>query len=721
MRKWIVVVLVLLALAFLAVRGCGPSSRPSPSEPGVGPGGGASESAANAELDPATRGTDRALATRPEAAAHPAERRGALTGGVIDPAGRPVVDARVEALEDEIGAGAPGETRERTRHASGASDTDGRFALDVPRGRPLELDVRKAGYAFVRVLHCSAGEEVLLKLAPAPSLFVRTRRADGAPAADVLVRVGPLVEGGSGSWTELGAERTDALGVARFLALPIGPVMIEVEPPTETPPPPMRVELAPGATIEREFQLVAGPSVLGRVVDVRTKSPIPGARVGCRLLMQGRVATTDDRGEYVFEGFPRTGASKLYVDAPGYGRAEQSVRDEPSAPLHTRADFELLPEHVVRGRLFAPDGKTPISGARIEALGPESSLSKWDRRAARTREDGRFEIANLRSDVRHRLSIDVRGFAREVRSFPGAPQELAATEFGDIVLRPSACASGRVLDAEGRGVPMQGLQARVFALDAEGKSADGERTRVLALRSDHLGRFELCDLPAGRLEVWASIPGIQKEPRLAVELVEGLERRDLVLVVGTGLTIRGRVVDPTGAPIAMVNLSLRKADGTRLGHVPLRTGSDGRFLCPGLEPGSYQIAIWPENREGDESAGTLYANCVLDDVEAGTHDLEVRLAAGRFARGVVRAKDGTPVLQAYVSAKNARGAALTAVLTDAEGRFQLLLSPDEEHELEARPPAANPAERSSAPLDPATFARKNGVRGGAQDVELRLP
>lgn len=723
MRKWIpvVVLLVLLALALLAVRGLGPGSMPSRAEPGTATAGKAAENAANVELELATAGTERTLAARPDDAARSVQRRGVLAGRVIDPAGRPVEGARIEAFEDEIGSGAPGETHERALHATATSDADGRFALDVPRGRPLELDVRKPGFALVRVLDCGTGEEVLVKLATAPSLTVRTHRADGAPAADVLVRVLPVVEGGFGSWTELGTLRTDAAGVARFDELPIGPAIIDVEPRTEILPPPMRVELAPGAAIEREFELVSGPSIPGRVVDGRTKWPIPGARVGCRLLMQGRIATTDDRGEFVFEGFPRSGASKLYVDAPGYGRAEQVVRDEQSAPLHARADFELLTGHVARGRVFAADGKTPISGARIEASGPERALSNWDRRATRTRGDGRFELANLRPDVSHRLSIDARGFAREVRAFSDAPEELAATEFGDIVLRPSACASGRVLDAEGRGVPAQRLQARVFALDAAEKDPDGGRTRVLALRSDHLGRFELCDLPAGRLEVWASIPGAQKEPRLAVELVEGAERPDLVLVVDLGLTIRGRVLDPSGAPIPMVNLSLRKADGTRLGHAPLRTGSDGTFLCPALEAGRYQLVVWPENREGSESAGTLYANRVLDDVEAGTRDLEVRLVAGRFARGVVRAKDGTPVAQAYVAAKNAQGAALTAVLTDAEGRFQLLLSPDEEHELEARPPAPKSAERTSAPLDPATFARKSGVRGGAQDVELRLP
>ena len=81
------------------------------------------------------------------------------------------------------------------------------------------------------------------------------------------------------------------------------------------------------------------------------------------------------------------------------------------------------------------------------------------------------------------------------------------------------------------------------------------------------------------------------------------------------------------------------------------------------------------------------------------------LAPGKRTRGQVLGANGAPLPSVYVAAKDERGNSLTAVLTDSNGRFELLLDPEREHELEARPPA-KPGEREDlkqAP-DPATFA-----------------
>ena len=727
MRGWIgiLVGVALLVAAFLALLWFERSSTGAREEPAFEPKRPAalerSGATASIELEPAERSGARAE-ERPAVLAPSASRgEGRISGRVIDFADRPVVDATVEVFEDESRGGAPGEPQERRGIGRASTDAEGRFELRAPRGRSFELDAAKPGLARVRVDHCSAGEELAIRLVQSPKLAVRARRADGAPAEGVLVRVMPIVEGGLGSWTEYASAATDGLGVARFADLPVGPANIVVEPMAEAAPPSVRVEFTPGASLERQFDLEPGDTVRGRVVDGETKAPVAGARVGGSLLMRGRVVVTDAQGEYAFPGVPPERAFTLYVDAQGFGRASAPAREANKEPVRARVDFELVRAHSASGRVLAPDGKTPLADVRVEARGPRTPLAKWDRRAVRTREDGRFELANLRADVRHTLWIQARGFARIQLPFPGAASEPAQADFGDIVLQPGACAAGRVLDAERRPVPAQRLRAIVYELEDGDSKERRERTGELLLSSDHLGRFELCDLPAGRLEVAAEIAGVREAPRLAVALEAGVDRRDLVLVVDLGLTIRGRVVDPSGAPIPTVNLTLRKADGTRIGHSVLRTGSDGAFLCPALDPGLYQILIWPENRGGDEASGTLYVNRILEDVAAGTHDLVVRLDAGRFTRGIVRSTDGRAVPNAYVCANTARGSSLTGITTDAEGRFQLLLSPNEVYELEARPPASAAPARQGEKLDPATFARTSGVRGGAQDVELRLP
>ncbi|MBK7878687.1 MAG: carboxypeptidase regulatory-like domain-containing protein [Planctomycetes bacterium] len=836
MRTWlgIAAAVVVLVVLFVALRAFEAGDDASPSRGAASTessatGGAAPLDAAGAELA-RTSAVDAPRTASATAAA--ADRRHDLFGRVVDERDEPVPGARLEAFLDEVGPGALGEASTRTSIARTESDELGRFALRVPRGLPCELDVGKDGYAPARFVLRAAGEELVVRLTAPARLVVRLAREDGGPVGDVAVAVEPVREGSDASWSSLAESRTDALGIARFDALPAGPVMVEVAPVDTVVPRPARVELKAGEVVERVVALAPGATVRGRVLDARSKSPIAGARLGIGPGLHGRTVTTDAQGEYAWPGVPADRAFLLHVEARGYGHASKTVKGGPTEPASERVDFELVPARRARGRLLASDATTPVPNARVEARNVRGRLDTYDVRAARTDAEGRFELVDLRADVTHELWVLARGHGRVLVPFPATEAQSAVVELGDVVLAASATASGRVLDGAGKPVAGAMLFARVLELPSaapgtSGSTASGEprgssagnaplessgsaagaaprdprgssvgnappessgsaagaaprnprgsaaggalegpsstvtapapggapsagssagstsdtsttpaprsglgarsaawraRTRELPFRTDDLGRFCITDLPAGRLVIEADVAGARERPKLEVEVKAGEERADLVLVVDLGLVIAGRVLDPTGAPMPMVNLSLRMADGTRMGHAPLRTGSDGTFLAPALPAGRYQVLAWPENREGSEAAGTLYANRIVDDVEAGTKALEIVLVAGKYARGVVLDREGQPMASIYVNAKNARGSQLAAILTDTQGRFQLLLDPDQEHELEARPPTS-PGDRAAldqAP-DPSAYARKKGVRGGAQDVELRFP
>lgn len=729
MRAWIGIAAALfLVVVFFVVRRVETSSAPAPS---------AATSSAKPEPEALSRPSDpleagAAAKTARESASGAApsvgEHRDELFGRVVDGHDAPVAGANLEAFLDDVGRGAIGEPRVRSSLARATSDEMGAFTLRVVRGLPCELEVAHEGFAPARLSYRAAGEELLVRLARPAVLVVHVVRDDGTPACDVPVRVGPVTEGGFASFAPFAAARTDALGTARFDALPLGAAMIDVAPGDGVVPRPVRVELVAGELVDRTFTIARGTTVRGKVIDLATKAPIAGAELGIGPSLDGRRVRSDAQGEYTWSGVPTDRPFFLHVEARGYGHASKTVKAGASEPALERVDFGLVAARRARGRVLGPDG-TPIANARVEARGTRGGVDAFDARATRTDSDGLFELVDLRADVPHELGVAARGIARTLRPFPADEQRTPIVELGDVVLERAAVASGRVLDAKGLPLAGQRLVARVLELPPSGAAQDGnartppprQRMRELELRADHLGRFVIADLPAGRLVVEAEVAGARERPKLDVEVKAGEERTQLVLVVDLGLVIAGRVLDPGGAPLAMVNLSLRTESGALVGHAPLRTGSDGAFVVPMLEKGRYRVLAWPENRDGNEADGTLYSNRVVDDVAAGTSGLDIVLAPGKRTRGQVLGANGAPLPSVYVAAKDERGNSLTAVLTDSNGRFELLLDPEREHELEARPPA-KPGEREDlkqAP-DPATFARAKGVRGGAQDVELRF-
>ncbi len=139
--------------------------------------------------------------------------------------------------------------------------------------------------------------------------------------------------------------------------------------------------------------------------------------------------------------------------------------------------------------------------------------------------------------------------------------------------------------------------------------------------------------------------------------------------LGRGRSLRGRVVDADGRPAAAYTLALARKRG--LAFDVVRTlaivDAEGRFAVEGLEPGRYRIV----------ATGLGRAPSAALDAEAPADGLELRLGKAGTVVGVVTDAAGKPLEHAKVQLEGDLSSGsiviplLPAAITDEEGRFEL--------------------------------------------------
>ena len=176
-----------------------------------------------------------------------------------------------------------------------------------------------------------------------------------------------------------------------------------------------------------------------------------------------------------------------------------------------------------------------------------------------------------------------------------------------------------------------------------------------SIASDGRGRFTIAGLPAGRFAVLATDPRFVDGRSAELSLVDG-GRGEARITLTRGLSVRGRVVDERGTPIAGAEL---------WSGGELATTSDGR--------GAFTIERLAGKTVLEARAlGRLAATRTIDP--ALDHDLEISLApaAGRLA-GVVVDERGFPVGGARITA--VAGGFEKEAISGARGDFSLAGAP----------------------------------------------
>lgn len=386
------------------------------------------------------------------------------------------------------------------------------------------------------------------------------------------------------------------------------------------------------------------------------------------------------------------------VAAPG-DVPERAAVDASSDPARVAVAAERADESgpALVGRVIDDKG-APIAAAEVgvlpdlgfgdedvgEILADANDQERWRARVraallqrvvATTDADGRFRVRAAGTSPKVNVVVRARGHA-VVRREPMRAVD-RDTDLGELVLARSAVLSGRVVDAQSRGVAGARIQ-RDFAgfgtaVEFGGDDDDdwlgeygigGERTVT-----DGDGRFELPFLAPGDLVLAARHrlhPIARSQPLL---LRAGTPIADVLIVVPPGAAIAGRLLgvpaaahsvrvlartvkseraegDPTAsAPFQFDGEGLGDF-GLQFGERSARPGADGAFELTGLQVGR-TYRIWAAQSGRGFGAGALCSQQL--EVLAGSTGLELRYDLGvTVSLRVVDARTDAPVERLWI-------------------------------------------------------------------------
>lgn len=319
-------------------------------------------------------------------------------------------------------------------------------------------------------------------------------------------------------------------------------------------------------------------------------------------------------------------------------RAPSGTRDLEEAPPVAR-HFA-----TVRGRLLDASGR-PVVGATVRRVHPAlrhttlktalraASLSV-DPRACETDADGVFTwSADAPLDERGiapgsdgsrtiLLESARRGYATWSESVRIEPD--AHVELGDRTLLGAAVIAGVVRDATGNEV----ADAIVGVYSPQDGTASPGDLRLFGpagaealMRCDERGAFRFDAVSPRACEVWATTPNSRCTSSGRVELVEGAERFDVVVVLEPYApedTIEGFVRRADGTPCADVMIDLSTIAGAAESHTFVDDiRADGSFVAYCPSPGPWELAATSFDLESGSGS--------VRDVPSGARDVVLTL------------------------------------------------------------------------------------------------
>jgi hypothetical protein len=569
------------------------------------------------------------------------EPAGTISGRVVDERSRPVETFRVAArpVDDRRMRLAP--------RVDEFTSEDGRFTL---------TDVAAGAYAFtVSSAERTATTVSGLKVAAGADIDVGTVKlsAGGVVRGSVVDEGGAFVSGASiaasGQDRDLlsfGSQQqatSDIAGAFEIKGLPAGAVEIRASHPDFAASEPAHVEVDPAKpTGDVRLVLPQGGRVAGSVKR-RDGTPLPGQAV--RVTMYGGpmasnvYAFTQADGSFAIEHVT-PGRSSLMV-LPTTGRGVQTgvsraieVRAGETTTVDIVSREILLSGHVTRGG-------APAAGLRLEAgMGgrfvswsgpfmPPAPSSGPQRMTALTREDGTFEmlldepgrLAMIASSADGRVRLPVRTI-----EVPDADAHTIEIHYG------GAAVTGVVVDKETEApLPFASVYASAKRPPASGNVSGNAGPD---------GRFQF-EVEPGDYRMGASS---HEEGYGSTEVEIGVGASgvaDVRLAVPKGLSIAGRVTDPSGRPVAGINVfALPPVEGSDTPEWGTSL-ADGTFRLGGLKEGTYVVTA--------SSKTWLFG--MVPAVAAGAKNVGVVLRPGGMLDVTVVGAAGEPIkgASAYVS------------------------------------------------------------------------
>ncbi len=561
-----------------------------------------------------------------------------LFGRVIDEDGKDVAGAKVATIAypwrrfpaPSRDTAAVVETGPKTRTAR-----DGTFALRLPRGALVDLRVAADGFGAVVRPECQAGERVAITLRRGSTLDLTTVDGADGPVGGVPVRIDSI--GPDRSFSQHFECVTDASGRASVTGVAAGTLFVLADPP-DVGAEWQSLSVPDRGTTAVRLVLTPGRAVRGRVSDTTRGGPIAGARVGSRL--NARSVATDDEGRFEFRGWTGKSERELVASAPGY---VASIRPVPDAG---DLDFALVAGDTVVGRIVRAEG-TAVAGAFVSVNGRGSSSRERDDLSGQAGADGRFEVAGLRHEFGHTLTVCAPGSGKTLLAFGPASEPRGRIDLGDVVLATARRIEGIAEDGEGRPVVNASISLSGPTVERAGGSQYPQPTTVSTYefrRTDDLGRFRFPDLGPGTYELTLSVPDAPRSTPTRVVLPADSDVLDARVRLMGSRSITLLVVDDDGAPIAGAGVQVNASSGSA-GSVSMmgRTGGDGRATLRGLPVAGTTFYV---------SAPALpVLDTTIRSIVPEDNEVRVVLRRAVLIRGFLRTGDGTPVPDLHVKSR----------------------------------------------------------------------
>jgi hypothetical protein len=484
---------------------------------------------------------------------------------------------------------------------------DGAFTLGLPaavaaRGSPFCLLAAATGFSSTlrQGLEAPAigvvdlGTIVLLR----PASISGQVLGGGFPLPNATVeaeQVASLKATKGGSGLRVSA-KTDASGAFHLREVPPGILRISVAAEGHVGSAINRLVREQERVEDVVFKLAAGQPIQGTVFDANDAG-VAGVKIDYESTDATWFSTTTtESGEFSVGPVPPSSKGRIWAKT-----ATATVGPVPAQAGQRGIRIELSPRYSVAGRALdartgkplpgtsvqlvtskaagASDTDAPQPGAAVEQVGQASACDEHGVFRLSARHRGWYRVVAYGQGAAPAMS-------RWVRLSPTASQNAAGV---DVMLQAGCLVSGKVVDAEGTGIP----EAIVSLVDAAGALTPTKT------KTDSAGAFVFTDVRPDRHVLTAEASAFVAT-KVAIENLDRTDRTDVAIVMARAAEVRGRVVAESTQShwqwVVRVSEAQQSSGAKQVSGAQQQwhgvADRDGRFSIVGVAPGEH--SIWAE-------------------------------------------------------------------------------------------------------------------------------
>ena len=474
--------------------------------------------------------------------------------------------------------------------------TSGKGTASVALPADTEVWMRVAGPRAATYWRRVSAKESAVRFGAFPSAttLIRLRGEDGSEVSRAHVALLPP------SCSTVCAERLLALGDGKSAPelVTVAGASYRLVVWSESHAPATTTITATGEGID--VTLARGATLAARLVDGERK-PLRDARLEVELRLPElretirRTAVAAADGAIHMGGLP---AGPVEWTATADGRARRVNEAQLESGAHDLGEVELSPAR--RARVLVVDrDRVPVPGARVVARGCAAAIT-----------DGKGVVtfdALPAGDVG--VQVDAAAFLRAQASIPADDSKVVV-----MLERGAGVKAALIRQADGR--PPTQVQVRIT-------NNGTESLRTMEVKGD----LVVTGLRPGSIRLRIAADGAQPFDSGTLRVAAGVIADLGVVVLQSGVMVRGIVVDEHGAPVAGARVRALRTDGDApaLAHVlgnwrEVVSADDGSFHLGGLTPG-VQLLVIEAQRFARHVLSNLSAEAGSGEIDLGTIEL----------------------------------------------------------------------------------------------------